>query len=305
MKPVYVLLPILVVLAIGGFAIDAFGFETHDPINEEALPFLRTEIINEINDGNTSQDSLYPGQTTSEWHFDDCMFEESTIFMNSKIDDVLALADPQNGPEEYAEAANEWGKMLHPAQDFYSHANWIDSGKTGLVDSNFSKWAILTPYSSVGGLIVVQGEDASIKNHGYLKAENDGLQVKLFKNPHTHVPGLISGTTYITDDCPDSIAIGHWDMAWPSKGNWPLVSSLTSWIFGTDPGLNKDNPNRNNFKEAKRLAVEQTEHDWCRLLNIVHGQQGLTGAIALYEHWVEDKPKADAACDGKLSFIPF
>jgi hypothetical protein len=55
-------------------------------------------------------------------HFDDCEFDGSIDFIRDRyvnFDAWLAAAQPWY-------ATDMFGRILHPAMDFYSHANWVE-----------------------------------------------------------------------------------------------------------------------------------------------------------------------------------
>jgi len=189
-------------------------------------------------------------------------------------------------PDLLAPAA--FGQLLHPVQDLYAHSNWIELGQTNLIDSGQRYWSILAPFTSVrsSAVFVIQGE---VIPRGYV-LHRDGKVVTVYHSRLSSVGlGLISGTAYISDDCPDSIALGHWD-----SGSMP--PDLPSFATGSGSGLNKDSPERPRYDDARRLAELQTTHEWCRLVDLVEAAYGIIGRQFLYQNWVADQAEADAAC---------
>lgn len=82
--------------------------------------------------------------------------------------------------------------------------------------------------------------------------------------------------------------------------------------------LNKDDPNPDEYggdlrlypkfhTAAKSLAVQQTTHEWCRLLELVESSQGPSGSKKLFDAWVEKPFDAVSACpisDLSKSIVP-
>jgi hypothetical protein len=263
--------------------------------------------MDQINDANAEVDRWYSpnAQGSPEYHFDDCDFQGSVNFINNQHRTTIALANPPEQHDKFVDAAFEWGKSLHAAQDFYSHSNWVDIGIHQNVDNQLTEWEAMIPYGTKRGMIIVQGDDNSLSARGYTNVEINGRLVTLYRGPQYQQLGLVTGTTYMTNQCPEDASLGHWDSFGITDGDWPFATWLLGWLPHDEDGLNKDHDGRTNFAEARDKAIEQTEHEWCRLLNLSYNQYGLDGPIAIYEHWVDDKDMADAVCSARLSYIPF
>jgi hypothetical protein len=270
-----------------GSAEQAFAFsqDLHRDITESRLSFLKSDILRTISDANVEVDISQA--FSSQWHFDNCDFREGTENINRLYRHVVALLDPTaSDPNLLAAAA--FGQLLHPAQDLYSHSNWIELGQINLIDSGERFWSVLTPFTSVrsNNVFVIQGEEVP---RGY-GLRRDGKVVTVYHSGSSSLGlGLITGTVYISDDCPDSIALGHWD-----SGSMP--PDLPSFAMGSGSGLNKDSPERPGYDDARRLAELQTTHEWCRLVDLVEAAYGLAGRQVLYQNWVADPVEAYAAC---------
>ncbi|MGE6762941.1 hypothetical protein ACQKGO_33330 [Corallococcus interemptor] len=60
-------------------------------------------------------------------HFDNCAFEESFAALDREIAQIdKLLANPTNKSAAAREAMSHLGRMLHAAQDFYAHSNWVE-----------------------------------------------------------------------------------------------------------------------------------------------------------------------------------
>jgi len=130
--------------ALAGHA-DAFKTQYHEEITRAALPFVKAPILVQINRSNHASDT-WPGPKAGKdkYHFNDCGFHAASYEIRTLHDDVLralhAARDLQGRPEQAAEIANAataFGTLLHAAQDFYAHSNWVESGARELIDDVF------------------------------------------------------------------------------------------------------------------------------------------------------------------------
>jgi hypothetical protein len=235
----------------------------HQRMTAEALAFIKGSILPDINDEHEFQEIF--GFLDPDEHFDSCSFSGAAAEINANYRDALNQADPANF--DSGDLADQFGQVLHAIQDFYSHSNWVELGQTTLIDRGTGLWSPLTSYSLHNGVLLVQGEDetpfgrdSSLRRSGKVVFVNTGSSPPASLPPGTY-KGVISGTFGPVDDCPDNVSLSHGD-------------------------LNKDTPNRPGFKDARELAVKQTEHEWCRLVNLVRQRYGQTGVDVLFNQWV-------------------
>ena len=97
-----------------------FGDNEHKTITQEALPFLKSEILEQIVKGNHDEDDGIPDEAVAANHFDACQFYESVNNINEKYHSLREMSKPSSNPSL---AAWQFGELLHPVQDFYSHSN--------------------------------------------------------------------------------------------------------------------------------------------------------------------------------------
>jgi hypothetical protein len=95
---------------------------------------------------------------------------------------------------------------------------------------------------------------------------------------------LITGTVpYWFDDCPDNIALGY--------------GIVTEGLNKDDPGTDVCIAGRVKRErlhvKAVELAIAQTLHEWCRLVNLVERFQGEEGKQKLFDQWVANRAKAE------------
>ena len=272
-KLVGMLLLTTLVLMTSSSQADAFDTDIHVSITFEALSFLRHDVLLRIASANEDVDSwsshsgpFHDTQTSHAWHFDNCLFDQTSANINGQYNLMLALASlSYDSPEAF-------GKLLHPVQDFYSHSNWVELGKTELVDDGLGLWTRLRPFTQTKGVTVVQGET---NEEPYLPP---GVQLRLLDDHRVIVngdqPGLVSGLSgwWLTDDdCPDQVTIEHDE-------------------------LNKDSQKRPGYDAARDLAVRQTRHEWCRLVSMYSRTYGSSAVTRLYKNWVSDPVAALFVC---------
>lgn len=262
---------LLIISVLATSPVSSFSVSTHVGITTSALRFLKSDVLSDILDEQLYVDSFlafFP-----EYHFDSCRFRETTENINALYQRTLQGLDPFDS--DLGDAPDAFGQLLHPVQDFYTHSNWVDMGMFGLVDAGLGSWRILEGWDRVVGAgfadpIVIQGETPP-SNWALTRAGNL-IQVTIPDDGTLR--GLITGYYGLSDDCPDNVAISHGD-------------------------LNKDDPGRPLFVEAHTLAVRQTEHEWCRLLNLVELEHGEDGIDFLMANWVADRSRAESLCEGK------
>ena len=147
------------------------------------------------------------------------------------------------------------GLYLHALQDFYAHSNWVELGQSSLIDDGLNLFHIFVPFEKYKGFVIIQGEEAP--SDVTLSRTDKVINVN---SAGSEKQGLITGAVYAADDCPDDVTIGHWDSGFPG-GNMPGENEKQD-------GLNKDHPGRLGHTQARAFTIQQTTHEWCRLLNL-------------------------------------
>ena len=265
------------------------GFRTifptvHQDITADALSFLKPFPLFRVILGNRSTDDPLTerGRKTrkqSKYHFDNCRFSESTKTINDAYELAVKQLNP-NGSYPTSDAQETFGNLLHTVQDFYSHSNWVELREAGkipnnirLIDQGDGLWTELHPPSesdpmkTVRGIMVIEGADGDFEALGLTLARSKGERVvTVHKGPDGEStpisPGLISGVHNNDDlsNCPETVAMEH----------GPL-------FLAEDRHLSKDFPSRPYHRAAKELAIEQTTHEWCLLVNLVREKYGDKG----------------------------
>src|SRR6185503_4036064 len=131
------------------------GPDIHAEITNEALPFIRPDIMDDITDEADLED--IGNANDPDHHFDDCHFVGSRLKINDNLENARIDANPQ--AFDSGDLADKWGQMIHTAEDFYSHSNWVDTGQTTLIEPGVGFWNGLSPYSIHDGAMIVEGEE--------------------------------------------------------------------------------------------------------------------------------------------------
>jgi hypothetical protein len=105
----------------------------HTDITTKSLAFLRSGVLDDI----TNEHDWAEGDAEhAKWvHFDNCNFGEAVQqineFYRNAVDNLKAgfNFDPWS-------ASDDFGRVFHPAQDFYAHSNWVELGFPQADDPN-------------------------------------------------------------------------------------------------------------------------------------------------------------------------
>jgi hypothetical protein len=147
------------VLDIGVNCVD----EGHKRVTAYIAPILRPDIWRATWNGNYAQDNPFgDAKDDGKRHFESCRFATdgakggSANYIRSVYGLAIANLDPA-APDPF-EAADNFGKLLHTVQDFYSHTNWINLlnitastplNSTHLFNRSLGEWPLLSPLGSV------------------------------------------------------------------------------------------------------------------------------------------------------------
>jgi hypothetical protein len=116
-------------LALTGPALQpagAFWESIHEEMTHESLDFLRPVLRYNIGRHNIWNDhGIRVGE--DQRHCDDCEFNKMAAYINENYLDAIYQLTPAGDFDPW-EAAEYFGRLTHPAQDFYSHSNWIELG---------------------------------------------------------------------------------------------------------------------------------------------------------------------------------
>jgi hypothetical protein len=254
----------------GAFASDSH----HELITREALSFLRATVLDKVVRGDLSQDEGFLDPKFPSQHFDSCRFTRTTDYIRSKSDETLTTLRPVQRPQPLS-AAYELGRYLHPAQDFYSHSNWVELGRADLLDFGLGAWRRLGDWTPLrDDLVVGQGEHMPA---GWSRRSDKHVRVPVVATPAGIRRVVITGmAAYSPDACHDELDLSH-------------------------DALNKDHVRLPGFAPARELAVRQTRHEWCRLLHRLNDRYGARGpgaALALLVRQDRSPHPAGTPCAG-------
>jgi hypothetical protein len=291
-----------------GLLYDLKGPPRHEEITTMALGFLKDDALQRIIAANVVVDFVdvsegkfnpfSPDDPRPENHFDGSEFLASSQNINRHYRAAVEAADPNNFRPN--NIASEFGRLLHTAQDFYAHTNWVEYIQAGfiergtLIDSDNGFWTELTPYMEVQpGVVLVEGEDETPTT----SFGDATLERNVFADPtitHSNVTvtfaggrtppkkGLISGVYGGgLENAPDNIEMQHGD-----------ETTLSLDV------LNQDRPFRPLHFVASALAFRQTENEFRRLLNLIQTRQGSDAVYKLLCEWV--RPEQLASINAKI-----
>src|SRR5262245_1909962 len=296
-KPVRIIglgLPIIrlvvaILVGVGLIASQAGAFGEHKTITRDALSFLRYELVEHIVFGNETND--YPGTIgDDEKHCDDCEFDGTSIYINENYSDAMDQLGPDGDFDPWG-AAFWFGSLTHPAQDFYSHSNWVELGLiqgddpstpeievrtadlydlSGAPYGNLQNWFEPSPSATFvrhgpdGIQILLDHDDMEDVPEGWSVDPNGGgTHVPILRDEKGEVVGklLVSGESDTDDECDIS--------------NGGFFSIFEGFSHAE---LNKDATTHDLYPKARALAVLQTSYEWCRLV-FKAGLEGIDGLL--------------------------
>jgi hypothetical protein len=121
--------PLLVLVALVALAGDvrAFSVDLHEDITAEALSFLRDGVLDDVENEHGDWADASDAKDYKWVHADSCAFGETVQQVNEFYRNAIDNLVP--GPEfEPWSASDDFGRVFHPAQDFYAHSNWVELG---------------------------------------------------------------------------------------------------------------------------------------------------------------------------------
>ncbi|MEY4545742.1 MAG: hypothetical protein RL685_1937 [Pseudomonadota bacterium] len=228
----------------------AFEKDGHRAATHDALPGVNSRALCVIDGANAAQDSIWSlsfGRDAH--HFNDCGFAVAAAYIREQyrsLDESLAAGDSEPAQEAL-------GRILHAAQDFYSHSNWVDSELTGLVtdaadaQTRAIDWPAL-PSGELGGVVIV---GSGLEGWHLTRT---GRTVTARSSAGVDKPAVITGAVAVSTACPLSVVVGHWDSC------------------GESGGLAKDDATRPNHERALAVAQRQSRREICRVLDRVAGR---------------------------------
>jgi hypothetical protein len=268
---------------------DHLGLPIHQEITKEGLSFLNDPTKTLLAD----QHIYMEGDQSSANHFDNCAFSESIAKINYKYRIAVGYLNPKFPQPD--KSAEEFGRLLHTVQDFYAHTNWVEMKRTTLVDQGYSYWTDIPSFSlNTGDNQVFSFEvqkNTKTNELVYSKYVNKVIRVKLGDNNYKDI-GLISGTYGEPGEnkCLPGASVPH------GSSVGPYFSFADNEKLNKPDVLNKDHPKQKGHAAARDLAVKQTEHEFCRLVELTRTQWGPDGVDIIYKNWVKNTNIAISKC---------
>ncbi len=227
-------------------------------------------------------------------------------------DRIDALANPLfNGPDAGIQLLlYRFGQINHAFEDFYSHSNWVESAKKGLIGSakllegGLDLPIALQPGDQIEGtnvFVAQSGPDWSAKLKKSGRGSYSGSKYDVYWNVDSSTPskggGIVSATT-IDGKTIYGLATG--------ATNGAIYKDRDSSVFLRDPSktgilqkeyfrgfdhggiagtvygqwvgpLNKDKDTNPDFLAAKKLANLQLQNEWDRMGNLIYKSYGVDG----------------------------
>jgi hypothetical protein len=205
-------------------------------------------------------------------HFDDCNFSESSMIVAQNQAAAVKALDPSlASPSTDAAAVLAFGQSLHTVQDFYSHSNWVELGAEGLLDDSLAPFPALKGYSILdpSGIQIVEGNPPS--------------QTAVYRQVGTPYPN--NAIVYAVTNGTKRLGLISGSVDYEPGEKCPIQVRMTHEELNKD---NSKNPGRAaQFVKARELAVEQTRHEWCRLVTLTRDAYGDAGEQRL-STWIAD-----------------
>jgi hypothetical protein len=122
---------VLTLMGVGPYAgtTRAFEVDVHESIDAAALSFLRPGVYDDLVDEHSDWADAFTGDAKDVgWvHADNCAFGETAEQINSFHSQAITNLTPGSNFDPWS-ATDDFGRLFHPVQDFYSHSNWVELG---------------------------------------------------------------------------------------------------------------------------------------------------------------------------------
>lgn len=242
---------------------------------------------------------------------------------------IDALANPSfTGPDAGIQhLLYRFGQINHAFEDFYSHSNWVETSKKGLIPSSrllegsLELPVVLQPGNKIPGTNVVVAQSgpnwaASLKKSG--TGSYSGSKYDVYWNVNSAAPsaggGVVSATTLdgktiyglatgatngaIYKDADRSVFLRD-----PSKTAFYQKEYFRGFDHGGVAGtvygqwvgpLNKDKEDNPNFLAAKKLANLQLQNEWDRMGNLIFKSYGVDGLRRFANYALASQESRDA-----------
>jgi hypothetical protein len=107
--------------------VGAFSVGIHEDITADALSFLRDGVLADLENEHGDWADADEAKDYKWVHADSCAFGETVQQVNEFYGNAVENLVPGPNFEPWS-ASDDFGRVFHPAQDFYSHSNWVELG---------------------------------------------------------------------------------------------------------------------------------------------------------------------------------
>lgn len=285
------------------FGTDGWFDNIHERITRNAYPFMTGGVVDRIVDGDLDEDQGDEADL-AERHGVNCRFRDSAAYVNMRYHQIVAALHQPNG-DDPNRAPRLFGHILHGAQDFYAHSNWIPTPPEGLgirgriFESGLGLWTRPAPYSVLfDDVAIIEGDppagvsvrlplDATgrvssavpiVDDRRIFLTESSTLAAASVSRASAILPGrrwrglMTAGAPRHPGDqlCP------------PVGGNCDSESADNVCLRHGDKRdsdtdvknfvgagrMNLDGGGDGDWFQARHHAKLQTQHEWCRLLHL-------------------------------------
>jgi len=253
------------------------GGAIHQEISREAL--VNSSIgLNEkafalVSKGNTGQDEP-PNIFIDSHHFDNCKLDESKAFIDKCYSQIALDAATAADDEIKRESIlKSFGALLHPTQDFYSHANYVELKLKG--DSSLSPETIpLVKWSDVKNS-AISATTTSVRTGFFTTLEVTGsrsLAIARLKSQKLKV----KDSNYLDTAKYHKLQTFDERIDFATNAKLSLLHSDLNKDDGqTDEGKVVSKLTKKSLYEyARALAVRETQRQWQRLDTTVRAASG-------------------------------
>ncbi len=250
-------------------------------------------------------------------HFDNCNFDGGTERINARylrkgqqVHGIVEALSPlrrrlkaggvtRSGfvDEDYPrlfEATEQWAWVLHAAQDLYSHSNWVELGFTDpasdLLDRGWESWAVVpSDWRLVRDDVVAAQKPMPPKwKMEFLSLSDPSWIPERAADADTAdppgEPSTLANQLKLGDRIPFVTDAGGNRFRLLISGHGPVPNPWNTCPLAKmvdHDALNKDNKTRRWNPDAVTMAIGQTQHEWCRLLNLTRRENTPAGAAVL------------------------
>jgi len=243
---------------------EAVAFNSHEDITTEGLKAENISDLSSemIEDGNEGQDNIFsPNFNNGAHHFDNCMIEQGISYINAQQNRVVLFAkDAPTDNDAKRKALEAFGELLHTAQDFYAHTNYVElflannpssqPSDIPIVDWNALPSNLRSGYFFYHGILA---NEVTVDRKTAIEGLNEeGINGRFVQSPDELAKrrSTFEGALSYAND--NSILVLHADL------NKDKASSKEGKIVVPATGFNL-------FNYAYNLAVRETERQWREL----------------------------------------